>query len=132
LQLFADDCELYSSTTINGNSISLQQSVDNLAHWANTWQLTINISKCVVLRIESKRGAASPCYVINSMTLTNTDLITDLGVEVDSDPFYHAHILSIVGKATQRVGILFRGFETRDLKFKCEAFITYIRPLLRV
>ena len=76
------------------------------------------------------RGAASPCYVINNMILINTDLITDLGVEVDSDLSYHAHIVSIVGKATQRVGILFRGFVTRDLKFMRKAFITYIRSLL--
>ena len=130
LQLFADDCKLYSSVTINCNSISLQQSVDNLANWANNWQLSININKCAVLRIGSKRGSASPCYVINNMTLINTDLITDLGVEVDSDLSYHAHIVSIVGKATQRVGILFRGFVTRDLTFMRKAFITYIRPLL--
>ena len=64
------------------------------------------------------------------MTLINTDLITDLGVEIDSDLSYHAHIVCIVGKATQRVGILFRGFVTRDLTFMRKAFITYIRPLL--
>jgi hypothetical protein len=52
----------------------------------------------------------------NNMTLINNDLITDLGVGVDSDLSYHAQIVSIVGKATQRVGILFRGFVTRDLK----------------
>jgi hypothetical protein len=68
--------------------------------------------------------------IINNMTLINTDLINDLGVEVDNDPSYHAHIVNIVGKATQRVGILFRAFVTRDLKFMRKAFITYIRPLL--
>jgi hypothetical protein len=56
--------------------------------------------------------------------------VTDLGVEVDSDLSYHAHIVSTVGKATQRVGILFRGFITRDLKFMHKALTTHVRPLL--
>ena len=35
------------------------------------------------------------------MTLINSDLITDLGIEVDSDLSYHAHIVSIhIDKAT--------------------------------
>ena len=38
--------------------------------------------------------------------------------------------VSTVGKATQRVGILFRGFLTHDLTFMRKVFITYIRPLL--
>jgi hypothetical protein len=131
LQLFADDCKLYSPVTINCVSISLQQAVDNLANWANNWQLSINISKYVVLQIGSKRGAASSCYVIN-MKLIHTDLITDLGVEVDSDLSYHAHIVSIAGKVTKRAGIIFRSFVIRDLKLMRKAFITYIHSLLSI
>mgnify|MGYP003502835067 FL=1 len=35
-----------------------------------------------------------------------------------------------MSKATQRVGILFRGFLTRDLEFMRNVFISYIRPLV--
>ena len=58
-------------------------------------------------------------------------LLTSLvGVEVDCSLSYKAHIANIVAKATQRVGVLFRGFVTRDLVFMRKAFITYVRPLL--
>lgn len=62
--------------------------------------------------------------------LTKTDSVIDLGVEVDSNQSYHAHISTIVAKATQRVGILFRGFVTRDINFMRKAYVSYIRPLL--
>jgi hypothetical protein len=65
--------------------MSPQLSVDNPASWATNWQLSINISKCVVFRIGSKRGSASLCYIINNMTLINIDLVTDLGAAADSD-----------------------------------------------
>jgi Reverse transcriptase (RNA-dependent DNA polymerase) len=48
LQLFADDAKLYSSINIDAASVSLQQSLDNLAAWSNDWRLVINISKCTV------------------------------------------------------------------------------------
>jgi hypothetical protein len=64
------------------------------------------------------------------MTLINTDLITDLGVQVDSDLSYHAQIVSLVGKATQCVGILFRGSVNTRPKIHAQCFYTYIRPLL--
>ena len=59
--------------------------------------------------------------------MVSTNSFTDLGIDTDSALSYHNHIAS---KATQRVGVLFRGFMTRDLQFMQKAFITYIRPLL--
>jgi hypothetical protein len=58
------------------------------------------------------------------------DSVTDLGVEIDSNLSYQTHISNIVSKATQRVGILFRGFVTRDLNFMRKAYVSYIRPIL--
>jgi hypothetical protein len=79
---------MYSAVT-KCNSVLLQQFVDNMANWASIWQLSINISKCIVLRNGSKRDAAS----INNMPLINTGLMA--GVEANSDLSYRAHIVSI-------------------------------------
>ena len=54
----------------------------------------------------------------------------DLGIEINSDLSFQSHIGSIVSKARQRVGVLFRGFHTRQVSFLKKAYITYIRPLL--
>lgn len=131
LQLFADDLKLYSSVNIGNISQSLQQSINNLVAWADRWQLGININKCAVLNVGSRNKIASGSkYFINHTLLIKTDSVSALGVEVDSNLSYNAHISTIVAKATQRVGVLFHGFVTRDINFMRKAYISYIRPLL--
>ena len=40
------------------------------------------------------------------------------------------HINNIIGKAYARVGVLFKGFASRNLHILRQAFITYVRPIL--
>ncbi|OLY84425.1 hypothetical protein AYI68_g1410 [Smittium mucronatum] len=47
--LFADDAVVISNTPE-----SLQNSLNLLSNWANTWEMKINSSKCGILRIGSK------------------------------------------------------------------------------
>ena len=56
--------------------------------------------------------------------------VKDLGIVIGNHLSYCDHISEITSKASQRVGILFRGFLTRDLNLLRRAFITYIRPIL--
>jgi low affinity Fe/Cu permease len=67
LQLFADDAKLYSNIGINDSApVSLQQSLEELTHWAKEWQLTINTSKCLVLSVSIKPEPVRVAYYINS------------------------------------------------------------------
>jgi hypothetical protein len=129
LQLFADDAKLYSSINIDAVSVSLQQSLDNLAAWSIDWQLVINISKCAVLSV-STIPPKPHVYYINGTDLSNHSSCTDLGVVLNEDLSFHKHINSIVSKARFRVSILFRGFISRDHSIMRRAFIAYIRPIL--
>jgi hypothetical protein len=129
LQLFADDAKLYSSINIDAASVSLQQSLDNLAAWSIDWQLVINISKCAVLSV-STIPSKPHVYYINGTDLSNHSSCTDLGVVLSEDLSFHKHINSIVSKARFRVSILFRGFISRDHSIMRRAFIAYIRPIL--
>lgn len=69
-------------------------------------------------------------YTINDLPLIHLDSTRDLGVEIDSKLSYNNHIHSIVTKASQRVGLLFRGFLCRDIDFMRKAFTTYVLPIL--
>jgi len=91
--------------------------------------MAINVSKCAVITVGNRRNN-STCYAINNTLLHRVDSITDFGVEVDKSLTFKLHIANIVAKATQRVGILYRGFVTRNFNFMRKAYITYIRPLL--
>ena len=88
------------------------------------------ISKCSVLSILHNSKASIPhSYYINGTQLFNTSSVTDLGILVDSRLTFNLHISNILTKATQRVGVFFRGFSSRHPELIRKAFITYIRLL---
>jgi hypothetical protein len=130
LQLFADDAKLYSNISINDGTVSLQQSLIKLSQWARDWQLTINISKCLVISVSTHREPAHVVYYIDDSPIPRQNATIDLGVTVCSDLSFETHIDNIVSKARQRVGVLFRGFLTRNINVMRRAFIVYIRPIL--
>ena len=66
----------------------------------------------------------------DGMQLSTTSSVTDLGIVVDSRLSFNLHISNILAKATQRVGVFFRGFSSRHPELMRKAFITYIRPSL--
>jgi len=61
-----------------------------------------------------------PCYLMN-----------DIGVDIDSLLHFHKHTDHIVAKAYSRIGILFRGYVSRNLHVLRQAYMTYITPLLK-
>ena len=55
--------------------------------------------------------------------------VKDIGVTIDCNLKYSKHIDNIVGRARQRVGLLFKCFVTRDADTLLRAFKVYIRPI---
>ena len=102
LKLFADDVKLYSSFNVDVSECGdLQQSLDLLPSWANSWQLNINISKCSVLFVHhnsKSRPIISHPYFINESQLTNSSSVTDLGILVDS----HLTIILVIFSPKER------------------------------
>jgi hypothetical protein len=134
LVLFADDLKLFSEFLLDTSNIplsivDLQLVLNNVFLWSTIWQLPINIDKCSSARLFS-RSILNPVYTINGLPITHLDSTRDLGIEIDSRLSYNNHINSIVSKANQRVGLLFRGFQCRNLDFMRKAFIAYIRPIV--
>ena len=133
--LFADDLKLYSSFEVESISMfiaDLQLAIDLIFEWASKWQLQINIDKCYCMRLLSKylRFSPVPIYTLNGVVISVTNETRDLGIQIDNRLTYSSHISQIIRKANQRVGMLFRGFHSRDVNILRRAFVTYIRPLL--
>ena len=133
VKMFADDLKLYTIYDMSDVSgpLNLQQSIDHLVHWSNMWQLKININKCHVLPIRNKTRTNTTCeYHLAGAHLCNVSIITDLGINIDSNLSFKSHISTIITKSLQRVGIFFRGFSSRRFDIVRKTFINYIRPLL--
>ena len=134
LKLFADDLKLFTCFHLCNQLLSndLQIILNEIFCWSVMWQLTINLSKCSCMRLLSRFRLSNtiPSYYLNGTLLAVTTNTRDLGIIIDCKLAYTTHISTIVTKANQRVGLLFRGFKTRDIKIMRKAYITYIRPLL--
>jgi len=69
-------------------------------------------------------------YYFNHIRLKPCYLVNDIGVDFDSLLLFDKHIDRIIAKAYSRIGLLFKGFVSRNLLVFRRAYITYIRPLL--
>ena len=47
-KIFADDTKIYNSTD---NSSDIQEDIEHLENWSNTWKLFFNVSKCKVMHL---------------------------------------------------------------------------------
>jgi len=134
IKLFADDAKLYSEIDFNDCSLSLQTSLDyNLATWAFSWQLSINVDKyCVLSTVINKRTSISGSnkYYWNGILLTNNVYVLDLGITISADLLHNAYVNNIVARALQRSSTSFRGFASRNLQLMREACVTHIRHIL--
>lgn len=130
-KMFADDLKLYSSLYFNGSVQDLQNSLDCLVTWSITWQLSINLQKCLFFCL-TPYSCNVPVnqYSISGIQLSLCDRVSDLGILLDSKLTFVPHIENIISKANQRCGIFFRGFVSRNYNIVAKIFLTYIRPIL--
>ena len=60
VKLFADDCLLYRTIESVADSIQLQQDLDIMVDWSNTWLMRFNASKCHLLKIKTTKQKCLP------------------------------------------------------------------------
>ena len=126
--LFADDLKIYSSIDTIADCRSLQIALDRLALWSEIWQLNVNVNKTHVLHIGCKNPNND--YLYNGSFISVSETVCDLGVVVDGCLSFDKHVDSIVRRAYMRIGVLFKGFVSRDINVLRQAYITFIRPIL--
>ena len=49
VKMFADDCLLYRTINSDADERQLQQDLDTMIEWINTWPLRFNAAKCHLL-----------------------------------------------------------------------------------
>ena len=131
-KLYADDVKIYTTIQSNVDNNRLQQNINRMAQWANTWQLSISIKKCQAMHITRKRdqSALESTFCIDTNPLPTADVVRDLGVEVDPELKFSTHISHIVRKALTRSYLLRRCFVSRDTATLVRAFKVYVRPIV--
>jgi hypothetical protein len=95
-------------------------------------QLSVNVSKSIVLSICSKLDLTQLDYCINGLSARRQISIADLDVTIISDLSFYAHVNHSVSDARQRLIALSRGFLTRNVNIMRRALIAYVPPGLNI
>ena len=69
LRIFADNCLLYRIINTPEDTAILQQDLDQIASWLTTWQLRLNITKCVLIRCNRSHSPIHHHYTLNHCIL---------------------------------------------------------------
>jgi hypothetical protein len=120
--MFAGDLKFYNVIDIANCAVSssdFQQSIDNVLQWATLWQFTVSAGKTFVLTFKNDASSvSSQPYSVDYVHLSQSNLVSHLGITMYRRLLLKQHINNIVSKSMQRSGILFLGFLSRDLSLK--------------
>ena len=109
--MYADDLKLFRCVRSAADSAALQEDLDRVAEWAETWKLSLNASKCKSMSVALKRNPVQYAYTVRGTVLEKLDSMRDLGVILDSKLAFSAHVDSVVSKSRRALGVLMRSFQ---------------------
>ena len=130
LRLFADDCILYRTIKCDNDKWELQNDLDKVTRWANTWQMSFNVNKCAVLHCTRSLSPSPSTYLLDGHPLTNVCEHSYLGIMFDSKMSFSSHINNITAKATKILNFLRRNLYKCSKTTKAKAYLALIRPIL--
>ena len=133
-KMFADDVKMYACIHTVLDEFALQDALNKLKAWSDTWQLYISIHKCSALHITPSRSkitsSSKPSYFLGLHPLMYQNATKDLGIFMDEHQTFKPHINSIVKKSSAKSYLILKCFHSRDRNNLVKAFIVYVRPLL--
>ena len=129
VRLFADDCLLYTATTADEVSQSLQEDLVKLEKWQDDWLMSFNPSKCVTMTIGTK-NPPKHIYSFCGEQLQSVDSHRYLGVCFNNTLTWNDHIREVCKKAQRVLGLVRRNLWGCNVHVKSTAYSTLIRPLL--
>ena len=125
---FADDTKLGHVIKDVHDVRILQDCLNALVEWANTWGMSFNVDKCKVMHV----GLRNPCleYKMNGKVLACTELERDIGVLVHKTLKPSKQCTEASRRANGVLGKICRSFHYRDRHTFVKLYIQYVRPHL--
>jgi hypothetical protein len=128
-RLFADDTSLGISSSDNLIIKSkLNQNLENIKKWADTWLITFNPNKTEAIYFTLKRSSEAIQLIYNSEIIKNVKTHKHLGIVFSSDGKWSCHIENIVKTVSRMI------YSMRKLKYIVNRhtlnmiYTIYIRP----
>lgn len=106
---YADDTKFYSVVNNLSDQIKLQECIDKLHHWSITNRIKLNGLKSVhTTYVKRGRIPFNSRYFINLDVIQSKNEVKDLGVLIDSNFIFKAHIQNLQLKSARITAMAYR------------------------
>lgn len=123
MRIFADDCIIYRPIHSSTDHMALQEDLNLITDWCDTWLMHLNSTKCKVMSFSRKHSKSNLWYNINNSTLSEASSFKYLGITLTLNLSWTTHITNVCASAAKSLGYLRRNL--RKL-----ASQTFIHPQL--
>ena len=125
---FADDTKLANSILSNADVVNLQDCLNRLVTWADTWEMEFNITKCKVMHVGKDNPKAD--YTMSGISLEKSEFERDIGVKVHHTLRPSLQCKEAAQRANAVLGQISRSFHFRDRRTFIKLYKQYVRPHL--
>ena len=91
----------------------LQQQLQKISEWSESWQMELNLDKCHAMTIGNKNGRCTS-YNLCKQQMGPFKSERDLEVIVQSNLKWEEHVEKCVRKATQILGLISRAYVNKS------------------
>ena len=130
LRLFADDCLVYRTIKTSEDEVKLQEDLDNLVNWTETWGMRFNAAKCNIMCVTNRRNQEKCNYKMMGTTLDSTKHCQYLGINIQDNLKWKMQNQHAASKASRVLGFICRNFHHASTNIKEKLYHTLVRPHL--
>lgn len=127
--LYADDMKLYREIRSSDDQTILQSDINSLVQWALDNKIKFHPGKCKVLRCTLKKhNSLSFIYTLSNVPIEISNSERDLGVMITPSLKWNKHHATLLGKASQKLGLLRRSCSfTRGIAHRRTLYLAIVR-----
>ena len=130
IRLFADDCLIYRPICSSIDHEVLQQDLDTLTSWAETWQMQFNVNKCSILQLSKHHHKSSFPYSMSGKLLKIVKQHSYLGIQIDHHLSWNSQVDYVCSKAMRLIGFLQRNLRNCSKELKELSYKQFVLPIL--
>lgn len=130
LKMFADDCIIYTKVCDERDQLKLNNALQEILNWSNSWQMNINFEKTVVMTIHCKKHPLMFAYNVSGKILKRVNEYKYLGLTINSKLNWNQHIENTIKKARCKLFFLRRTLKYANSETKLIAYNSLVRSVL--